>query len=165
MALFEKFGNMDTEELNMAAYGLKEEGDRESLKALAEENGIDPEDAIDYLDDIVPVLATPIMAAVGKLEVEAADLNIPKNILITDWIGYIRQQASEDEEIALTVRNKDKSLAECIGKIMAEAFANQWTVPAQVTKAASISASKVTFGIPSEAAVKKIIREYYGGQA
>ena len=32
--MFEKFGNMTTEELNKAAAGLKEEGDIQSLKTL-----------------------------------------------------------------------------------------------------------------------------------
>lgn len=47
--MFDKFGEFDSaEELNKAAEGLKEEGDKESLIELAKENGIDPEDAEDY---------------------------------------------------------------------------------------------------------------------
>lgn len=45
MALFERFGEFDSvEELNMTAEGLKEEGDLESLKVLAE-RGLDAADA------------------------------------------------------------------------------------------------------------------------
>lgn len=41
-----QFGTFKSiEELNMCAEGLKNEGDIESLKALAVENGLDPEDA------------------------------------------------------------------------------------------------------------------------
>ena len=48
--MFEKFGEMGSyEEVNLAAEGLKKEGDKESLYALAEENGVDKEDAEDYL--------------------------------------------------------------------------------------------------------------------
>lgn len=47
--MFDKFGEFDSaEELNKAAEGLKEEGDKESLIELAKENGIDPEDTEDY---------------------------------------------------------------------------------------------------------------------
>ena len=48
--MFEKFGEFDSaEELNMCAEGLRNEGDEESLIALAEENGIDGEDAEDFM--------------------------------------------------------------------------------------------------------------------
>ena len=47
--MFEKFGELNSvEELNKAAAGLKEEGDVASLIVLAEENGLDKEDAEDY---------------------------------------------------------------------------------------------------------------------
>ena len=50
--LFERFGEFDSvEELNMTAEGLKEEGDLESLKVLAEENGLDAADAEDYANE------------------------------------------------------------------------------------------------------------------
>ena len=71
MALFERFGEFDSaEELNATAEGLKEEGDMESLKALAVENGLEEADAEDYMDDIVPTLANRLLAALGKLKVE-----------------------------------------------------------------------------------------------
>ena len=48
--LFEKFGEFGSaEELNRAAEGLKEEGDTQGLRLLAEENGIDLEDAADFI--------------------------------------------------------------------------------------------------------------------
>ena len=57
--MFDKFGEFDSfEELNKAAEGLLKEGDLESLRALAEENGIDCADTEDYIDGIVPELAT-----------------------------------------------------------------------------------------------------------
>lgn len=160
MALYEKFGEFDSaEELNKAAAGLEEEGDIENLKELFKENGLDPEDVDDFMDGLA---ISELMAAVGKLNVESMALGLPSSILISDWEGYIRQLAAEDEDIAESVRRKNKSLAECIAKIMEEAFKNQWTVPKEIIDKAKITASKVTFGIPSEAAVKKIIRDYYG---
>lgn len=50
--MFDKFGEFDSaEELNKAAEGLKEEGDKESLIELAKENGIDPEDGMPADED------------------------------------------------------------------------------------------------------------------
>lgn len=73
--MFDKFGEFDSaEELNRAAAAQKEEGDYEAIYAIAKENGIDREDAQDYIDDLVPELASPEMAAYGKLDIEEADL-------------------------------------------------------------------------------------------
>ena len=67
MELFERFGEFDSvEELNMTAEGLKEEGDLESLKVLAVENGLSEYDAEDYAAGDVEELASKQMAAVGK---------------------------------------------------------------------------------------------------
>lgn len=69
--MFDKFGEFDSvEELNRAAAGLRAEGDWKSLRELAKENGIDKEDAEDYIKGDVPELASVSMAAYGKLYVE-----------------------------------------------------------------------------------------------
>ncbi len=67
--MFEKFGFMKTvEELNAAAEGFLKEGDTESIIALAQENGIDEEDAGDYTEGMTDVFATPMTAALGRLK-------------------------------------------------------------------------------------------------
>ena len=82
--MWDKFGEFDSaEELNRAAAAQKAEGDREALIMLAEENGIDRDDAEDYLDGAVDELVTPLMAAVGKLQIEAADLELRG--ILKDW--------------------------------------------------------------------------------
>ena len=86
----------------------------------------------------------------GRSPLEAAYLGIEMSL--------------EDVNIAKAVRTKEKNLADCIGKIMQRAFENQWSVPANITEKTKTSA-RVTFGIPSEIATRKIIREYYGGKA
>ena len=49
--LFEKFGEFDSaEELNRAAAAQLAEGDIDAIYGIAEENGIDREDAEDYID-------------------------------------------------------------------------------------------------------------------
>ena len=107
--LFEKFGEFDSaEELNRAAAAQLAEGDIDAIYGIAEENGIDREDAEDYIDGAAPELCTPIMAALGKLKVEAAELE-PQEIM-EDWLTYIRIQCAEHPETAEAVRKKEKSL-------------------------------------------------------
>lgn len=73
--MFEKFGEFDSyEEINRAAAAQLAEGDEEAVYAIAEENGIDREDAEDYIAGDAPELVTALMAANGKLQVEAAEL-------------------------------------------------------------------------------------------
>lgn len=162
--LWSNFGEFDSaEEINKAAEGLKNEGDKENLLKLAEENGIDRLDAQDYINGDLPELTGVIDAALGKLKKEAEAAGLPEDSLINDWIGYIRSLASEDAEAARNIRKKGKKLTGCIGAVMEEAFMNQWTVPNDLKKAAGITAGKVTFGIPGMAKVKEIIKDYYGG--
>lgn len=54
--MFEKFGKMDYEELIRTAAAEREEGDLEALVTLAVENGLEKEDAEDYMDYIVDSL-------------------------------------------------------------------------------------------------------------
>ena len=115
--LFEKFGEFDSaEELNRAAAAQLAEGDIDAIYGIAEENGIDREDAEDYIDGAAPELCTPIMAALGKLKVEAAELE-PQEIM-EDWLTYIRIQCAEHPETAEAVRKKEKSLRGCIAKLL-----------------------------------------------
>ena len=118
-------------------------------------------DAEDYADGLTEEFASPLMAALGKLKVEEEALK-PEGIL-NDWIGYIRFQVSQDPDMQITVREKDKTLTGCIGKILAWAFKHQWTVPQEIVKAAGVSASRVTLGEPDMRQAKAIISEYYGG--
>lgn len=69
--MFDRFGEFDSvQELNEAADGLLNEGDIESLKVLAKENGIDEADVQDYIDGYSEDLATVSMAAFGRLFAE-----------------------------------------------------------------------------------------------
>lgn len=163
--MFDKFGEFDSHtELNEAAAGQKEQGDHEALFELAAENGIDKEDAQDYIDGIAEELATPLMAAFGKLEVEAAELK-PYEIM-EDWLSYIRIRCEEDKGMAAAVRKKGKSLKGCIGELLKWSFKNQRDVDKDILKAAGVNAGRCTLGIPGTGRAKKIITEYYmGGQA
>ena len=69
--LFDKFGEFNSvEELNKAAAGQLAEGDTEALKALAKENGIDDEAVSDYMNGYTKELAVPMLAALGRINVE-----------------------------------------------------------------------------------------------
>lgn len=160
--MFDLFGEFDSaEELNLAAAGQREQGDREALLSLAKENGIDQEDAEDYMNGMMDELVNPLMAAYGKLSVETAAIQ-PYEIL-NDWMNYIRIQCQENEEMARAVRKKGKSLKGCLGEILKWSFKNAKPVDADIIKAAGISAGKVTLGIPGIGTAKKIIKEYYLG--
>lgn len=66
--MFEKFGEFDSvEELNRAAAGQKAEGDEEALLILAEENGIDREDAEDYISYAFLSVRLPLYRAYMRI--------------------------------------------------------------------------------------------------
>ena len=160
--MFDKFGEFDsTMELNKAAAGLKAEGDMTGLVELAEENGLDKADAEDYMDDMVPELATNLLAALGKIKVERHNLK-PVDIM-EDWVSYIELCASESDEMAVAIRRKGKNLKGCIAELLKWAFKNQHPVDGEILKAADVKAGRVTLGIPGMGTAKKIIKEYYLG--
>ena len=158
--MFDMFGEFDSaEEINLAAAGQREQGDKEALLKLAEENGIDKEDAEDYMDGLMDELVNPLMAAYGKLAVE--EKNIQPYEILQDWLNYIRIQCAENEAMARAVRKKGKNLKGCMGALLKWSFKNAKPVDTDILKAAGVSASKVTLGIPGIGTAKKIIREYY----
>jgi hypothetical protein len=161
--MFEKFGEFDSaEELNRAAAGQKEQGDGEALKELAVENGLDPEDAEDYLDGVTDQLATPLMAAIGKLSVESKRVKCAE--IMEDWLDYIKAQCMDSEEMARAVRRKGNSLEGCIAALLKWSFAHQIPVDKKIMTAAGVSAGRCTLGIPGMGTAKKIIKDYYLGR-
>lgn len=73
--LYEKFGEFDSaEEINAAADGQRAEGDTDAILTIAQENGLDREDAQDFIDGVTPELCSPLSAALGKLKIESAEL-------------------------------------------------------------------------------------------
>ena len=160
MGLYEKFGEFDSfTEINELAENLFNEGDVESIRILAGENGIADDFVEMYLTGDIPVLCDSMTAAVGKLDVEAAELKVVG--LMKDWVEYVKVQCQENQVLAYKVRTKGKSLAGCIAALLSQSFKNQWTVPKEILKEAKISASKVTFGVPDMGTAKEIITEYY----
>lgn len=133
--MFDKFGEFDSsDEINRAAAAQRREGDYEAILAIAEENGIDPEDAQDFIDGNVAALVTPLTAAFGKLDIEAAELE-PYEIM-EDWLGYIRLRCTESPEMAEAVRRWGKSLKGCIAALLTWSFKNQRPVPEDLSRSA-----------------------------
>lgn len=161
--MFDKFGEMDSfGEINELADNLFNEGDTASIKTMAKENGIDKEYVDMYLTGDIPVLCDAMTAALGKIDVEVADLK-PKEIM-EDWVEYLRGQCMENELLAFNVRKKGKSLKGCIAALLMWSFKNQQPIDKGIIKAAGVSAGKVTLGIPGMARAKQIITEYYMGK-
>ena len=147
--------------MNRAAAAQRKEGDNEAILAIAEENGIDKEDAMDFIDGCVAAFVTPLMAAYGKLDIEAKELN-PYEIM-EDWLQYIKLRCAEEPEMAVAVRRKGKSLKSCIAALLEWSMKNQRPVDNELLKAVRIN-YKVTLGIPGMGRAKKIITEYYMGK-
>lgn len=115
--MFDKFGEFDcVEELNLAAAGLLKEGDTKSLLALAEENGIDKEDANDYIEGELKELTNVIDAAIGKLKVEKQKAN-PYESIIADYL----MANSSEEMLARAIRKKGKSVKKALASMTEQA--------------------------------------------
>lgn len=169
--LFNEFGNFNSaEEINQKAAELLAAGDAKAIRRLAEENGIDKEDAEAYVDGDEEMLCTDLMAALGKLDVEAKELEIGG--VLNDWTNYIRDLCMDEKVMVSAVRRKDKSLAECMARLIRFAFENKVQVSDQI-----VSITKVThngkeekmrgplyLGFPDRVTARKIIHEYYLGR-
>lgn len=160
--MFDKFGEMDSfEEINMAAEGFFNEGDMESLNKMAQENGI-PEDYVKmYIKGDVYELCDPYTAAIGKLDVERKDVLIAG--IMEDWVEIIKGLCMEDDEIAVAVRKKGKTLI----KAMAELIRWQMTHAEELDKRI---ARELKFNYPlrvgtiSMAKAKELLEMYYRGK-
>lgn len=157
--LWKKFGEMNScAEINELAENLLNEGDLASLREMAAENGV-ADMAELYCAGEIPDLCDALSAAIGKIEVEAAELK-PAEI-IEDWVEYLKVQCLENELLARQVRKKGKSLKGCIAQILLWSFKNQKPVDKDIIKAAGVLAGKVTLGIPGMGRAKQIITDYY----
>lgn len=142
--LFSVFGEFDSyEEINQAAAGLFAEGDMESLKQLAEENGLE-EDLQFYIDGATTELCDPITAAFGKLKVEKEQA---KGDCVTTVIIEYLEANCDDVELALAIRKKGKRAGDMYEIIEDEARKNK----------------KGYTGVCSDARAFQLTREYYRG--
>lgn len=161
--MFERFGEFDSaQDINETAVNLRKEGDTESLKVLAKENGIDEDTLEVFLDGTLIYLCDEMTAAIGKIEVETKEVKCAE--IMEDWVEYIKAQCFEKPEVARAVRKKGRSLSGCIAELLTWSFKHQNPVDQKIMKAAGVTAGRCTLGIPGMATAKKIITEYYLGQ-
>ena len=161
--MFERFGEFDSAtEINETAVNLRKEGDMESLKVLAKENGIDEDILQVFIEGDLLYLCDEMTAALGKLDIEVR--NVKCEEVMEDWVEYIKSQCFEKQEVARAVRKKGKSLAGCIAALLHWSFKHQNPVDKEIMKAAGVTAGRCTLGIPGTATAKKIITEYYLGK-
>lgn len=124
--LFEKFGEFDSvEELNAAADGLLNEGDIESLKELAKENGIDKEDVQDYIEGLSENLATVSSAAFGRLFVEEKQAKTSKGEeMIAQVLFTMARSLCLKDSFCRAVMQKEKRLM-TVYKLMRDKVSKQ----------------------------------------
>ena len=161
--IFTKYGNFNSaDEINEAAKNQLAQGDTEAVREIARENGLDPEDAEDFITGGWDRMCSETSAALGKIAVEEEALAI--NGIMHDWIRYIQLCISESKEFAVAVRRSDKSLAGALGAILKESEKLMEEVDDAILEAANISfGGTVKFGIPEEATVREIVKGYYLG--
>lgn len=160
--MFDKFGEFNSAaEINELAVNMRTESDTDSVLALAKENGIEEEMATIFNDGGIDIICDKMSAAIGKIDVECADLK-PKEIVV-DWIEYIKATCAESEELAEKVREKGKTIKGCIGELLKWSYQNCYEIDKDICTAAGIKGANVKLGIPGMARAKKIIMDYYLG--
>ncbi len=157
--MFDIFGNFNScEEINEKAESLINESKKEDLYILANENGIDKELVDMYLEGEISNICDIETAAIGKVEIEAADLKVAE--IMSDWVEYIKATCSKNEKMARAVRSNKKNLKDCIAKLLVWSFKNAREVDKDILKLANIT-YKCTLGIPGMGTAKEIIKKYY----
>ncbi len=161
--MFERFGEFDSAaEINETAVNLRKEGDTDSLKVLAEENGIDQDILEAFIDGDILYICDDMSAAIGKIEVEAKEVKCAE--ILGDWVEYIKAQCMEHPGVAVMVRKKGKRLEDCVAEILKWSFKHQIEVDKKIMEAAGVKAGKCTLGIPGMATAKRLITDYYMGR-
>lgn len=166
--MFDKFGEFNSyEEINRAAEAQRAEGDLEALQALAEENGLDPEDAEDFFDGISTNFCVARNAALGKLRIEKAELKLEREfVMLTE---ELEKACMESPGVAAGVRKKGKRLAEYLAKIIDKGYRDAMTPPKaildKVTAVPSQYKSQMKTGVPDKRDRMEIMKAYYCGEA
>ena len=166
--MFDKFGEFDSvAEINDTAKRLLEEGNTEEVKELAAENGISKEDAEDYIDGITDTLATSLMAAIGKLDLEHKEYEIDG--ILQDWEMQVREMCMQEDVMRDAVRRKGKSLRDCMAELIAFSFKNKKQVSNKIASVTKVEHNGKTepirtplyLGVPTRKDAKIIIKDYY----
>ena len=166
--MFEKYGEFDSyEEINQKAKELMEAADTNAVRELAKENGLDPQDAEDYITGAVTELCTALMAAVGKLNLEEKDLEIGG--ILKDWTDCIKDMCFIETGIDEAVRRKNKKLSECMAALIWYGFETKVQVSNKIVDVTKVTINgkvekmrkPLYLGVPNRTEARKIIQDYY----
>lgn len=164
--LFAKFGEFDSaEEINRAAAAQKAQGDNEAVRTIAKENGIDEMYVDDFLAGDYDELCNPLIAAIGKLDIETADLDLPTSLQL--WVDFIKNMMLEDndKQLMIGIRRKGKDLVNLLAKLIVETSKSRKNVPGPIVSAARKLDSSIPSTLPigdiSRKRLEEAIREYY----
>ena len=123
--MFDKYGEFDSvEELNIAAKGFKDEGDLDSLREMALENGIVVEDIEDYIAGYTEELATISMAAYARIEIMEIEEKKKKGESERRAISVIAKMLkgmATNEEMQVAIMRKGKRLGKVMNELKAAA--------------------------------------------
>lgn len=165
--LFAKFGEFDSaEDINRAAAAQKAQGDLEAVRMIAKENGIDEMDVDDFWNgDDFDELCSPLTAALGKLDVESAALDLPTSLQL--WVDFIKNMILGDigADLMIGIRRKGKDLISLLAKLIVETSKSRKNVPSDIVSTARKLDSSIPNTLPigdiSRKRLEEIIREYY----
>lgn len=161
--MFDKFGEFDSAaEINRAADAQKKEGDTEAVKILAKENGIDPEDAQDYLGGTVTELCTPLTAAIGKIEIEAESLGLFG--ILESWKEMLIDEAIKNPELQERIRKKGKHLKDALAAVLREESKGRKAIPKEIATAAKVPANTQVSTMTAKDQKSTLIRYYKEAQ-
>ncbi len=122
--MFDKFGEFDTyEEFEAAAEGLMKEGDTNSLRELAEENGLDPLDAEDYITGETTEMTDPASYAMARIDIAEKETKIDKQA--AGIMATIAKQALASEEAGLKAHFKGRSFDKVMDALKNKASKNK----------------------------------------
>lgn len=166
--MFDKFGEVDSfEELNRMALAQRYEKDEEALMTLAEENGIDKEDAEDFYDGVFDEFTNVKLAAIGKLKVECEEYKIEG--ILKDWVNEIVFDLNQNDDLALGIRKKGKDLGQLIANMAEYGYKNRTDVSKKIVEKTKdikrlCGNNSFSIGFPDRMTRRKLVMEYYCGK-
>lgn len=157
--MYKEFDSVEA--LNEEAEELLKAGNEKEIINLAINQGIDKDEAQDYIDGIVDTFATANMAAMGKLSIKEKELKIEG--ILKDWMNTIRRVVLEDKDIAEKVYRK--SVEGCLAEMLAYSFENKVKVPDAIASVVLLKEYAHTRGIQAMNVITVDGEKYKAGVA
>ena len=136
-------------ELDELAKNLWKEGDKEGLKVLCKENGIEYEDVTDAAEEGITLWITPTMAARGRIGIQKEASKLPDEAKAV--IYNMAMSMAAEPRTSFILMKKGKRMDDI------------WKELEKIARRNQKGGCGVACGTDRE--LKKIILDYYGGQA